>query len=246
MKINKPPIKKSVFLNVSIFRDVVSATGNMLDALIIDLIYYRYRKYDKKPVWLKIDWINDALPYISRAGLAKRLKKLAEDGHIIIKKGEGRLYHKCYYSPSPDMIEACRGEGEDGAKVYYNQTVAKRNLDASVVYAAIISLLKQQVDAFQNVKGIKYTSGATDRIEDKVLLNYELLAEGSGLTLHKVRKAVRWLITNKILDEKKVFGNKRFVSLPADSPIKLTDLKLMHYIELPTECFPHEEDLTEY
>jgi len=247
MKNNKPLVKKSVFLNVSIYRDVLSATeGDVLGALIVDFICYRYRRNHQKPVWLKTDWISEALPYISRAGLAKKLQKLAKNGLIIIKKGEGRLYHKCFYSPSPDMIEACCGEGEDGAKVYYNQIVAKMNLDASVVYATIVSLLKQKVDEIRNEYGRKVWVGPMGRMEDKVMLNYELLAEGSGLTLRKVRKAVRWMIKKKLLEEKRVFGNKRFVSLPADTPIKLTDLKVSNYIEPPTESFPHEEDLTEY
>jgi hypothetical protein len=43
-----------------------------------------------------------------------------------------RHYHKCWYSPSTEMREACTG---NGAKVYFNLDLAEKNLEASVVYA---------------------------------------------------------------------------------------------------------------
>jgi hypothetical protein len=87
-----------------------SLTGDFLSALIVEYIHYRFVRNDKKPVWLKIDWIHERLPYISRSGLAKKLKKLVSEGHIIEEKGEGSRYHKCWYSPSADMCEACSGK----------------------------------------------------------------------------------------------------------------------------------------
>jgi len=208
----------------------VAVTGDFLSALIVEFINYRFLKNDKKPVWLKTDWIHAKLPYISRAGLDRKLNKLVKDGHIIKKKGEGRHYHKCWFSPSSDMREACTGKDMmDGAKVYFNPEVAKKNLEASVVYAAIINLLKTG---------------------DKLLLNYQKLADGSGLSLAKVRKAVAWLIKNKKIEAKKVFGNKIEVSVPpAHSHISPADLDAFLAGELPTESYPHagqEDDKTEY
>lgn len=148
-KIRKIP---APLLNVSIHRSVLDAAGDFLGALIIEHIHHRFVKGDRKPTWLKLDWIHDALPYISRSGLDKKLKKLVKDGHIIMTKGEGRYYHKCFYSPSREMREACGREGTpfNTGKVYYNLKMAGENLEASVVYAAIINLLRVEEGANPN------------------------------------------------------------------------------------------------
>jgi hypothetical protein len=252
MSINKPPVKKSAHLNVSIHRDVLATTQDFLSAVIVEFIHYRYLKNDRKPVWLKIDWIREKLPYISRAGLAKKLKKLVKDGHIVMKKGEGRHYHKCFYSPSEDMIEACSGGSplSDTSKVYYNLDLAEKNLEASVIYAAIINLLRTEERPTEKIRGIKGRVGLDyGRVEDKLLLDYKKLAEGSGLSLSKVRKGVKWLIDKGLIDAKNVFGNKRLVSLPSEDDVKPTDLESYLSEQLPTESYPHvdpEEDPAEY
>jgi DNA-binding HxlR family transcriptional regulator len=212
---------------------VLDAVGDMLGAIIVEYINHLFIENDKKPVWLKLDTIHKALPYITRSGLAKRLKKLVLDGHIIKKDGEGRHYHKCWYSPSPDMREACKGTTDLGdlhqAKVYYNKELAEQHVDASVVYAAIINLLKVNAG--------------------ELVLDYEKLVEGSGLTLSKVRKAVRWLIENKKIDAKRGFGSKYRVKLPPNQVEQPGDLGAYLRGEPATESFhptSDEEDLTEY
>jgi hypothetical protein len=241
MKNTKPPIKSVGFVNVSIHREVLTATQDFLSAVIIEYIHYRVLKNDKKPVWLKIDWILDALPYISRAGLAKKLDKLVKDGHIIKKAGEGKHYHKCWYRLSPEMRECCSGKSlTDSSKVYYNLEIAKENLEAGVVYATIVSLLKAEDLPLYKMRGLKGKVGANyGRIENGLLLDYAKLAEGSGLSIGKVRKAVRWLIEHKKIEARNVFGNKRVVSLPADTLVQPGDLKSYFADELPTECYPH-------
>ena len=245
MKINKPPVKKPASLNVSIHREVLDATQDLLNALIVEHIYYRFNKNDKKPVWLKINWIREKLPYISRSGLAKKLKKLVKDGHIIVKRGEGRYYHKCWYSLSADMREACSGEGIEARKVYYNPDIAEKHLEASVIYAAIVNLLKVEEYPLKKLKGSKIKVGSQyGRVENKLLLDYQKLAEGSGLSLSKIRKAVNWLIDNKKIEAKNVFGNKRLVWLPSDTTVTPAGDELL------TESYPHAategEDPTEY
>lgn len=182
--------------------------------------------------------ILDKLPYISRSGLGKKLKKLEDAGRITVKRGEGRHYHKVWYSLAPSAREAIRN---GGTKVYYNLEMAKENLEASVVYATIISLLKVQDRASVKVRGIKKLVGFfVQRVdEDKLLLDYELLAEGTGLPTRKIRKAVKWLIDNKKIVAKKTFGNKKLVSLPESVVVKPWELKQYFAEELPTECYPH-------
>jgi DNA-binding HxlR family transcriptional regulator len=241
MKAAKPPLKSVGFLNVSIHREVLTATQDFLSAVIIGYIHYRVIKNDRKPVWLKVDWILDALPYISRAGLAKKLDKLVEDGHIIKKAGEGRHYHKCWYSLSPEMREYCSGKSlADSAKVYYNEEIAKDNLEAAVVCATIVNLLKVEEVPLVKVRGLKKKVGMDHgRTDNALLLDYTKLAEGSGLTIGKIRKAVRWLIEKKKIQAKSVFGNKRVVSLPADTLVQPVDLRGYSADELPTESYPH-------
>ena len=65
------------------------------------------------------------------------------------------------------------------------------------------------------------------------------MAEGTGLSIGKVRKAVRWLIEKKKIVARSVFGNKRVVSLPADTLVQPCDLQSYFAVELPTECYPH-------
>lgn len=100
-----------------------------------------------------------------------------------------------------------------------------------MVYAAIANLLKPR-------PGVK--------LGETLVLDYEKLAEGSGLSIKQVRKAVKWLIENRRIEAAKVFGNKRKVWLPPNPGIPTTDTPQ----DLPTESFPHtgheKEDLTEY
>jgi hypothetical protein len=231
-------------VNVSIHRAVLDRTHDFLSALIVELIHYRFIKNDNKPVWLKIDWIHEKLPYISRAGLAKKLDKLVNDGEIIVKKGEGRHYHKCWYSLSPIMLEIFNGEGlVDTSKVYYNLEMAEENLDASVIYATISNLLKLDEGIYESprsLKNHKFIVGRDyGRVHDKLLLDYKKLADGSGLSLSQVRKAVKWLIKNKKIEAKSVFGNKKNVWLPPDSAKKIADLETYLKGELPTESYSH-------
>jgi hypothetical protein len=139
------------------------------------------------------------------------------------------------------MIEACAGKALDSGKVYFNQDVAEQDVAASVVYAAIVNLLRMEEGEKGARPGISITGRDLGRVDDKLLLDYSKLAEGSGLSIDKVRKAVAWLVKNKRIEVKEVFGNKRQVWLPANTLLEPPD-------ELPTESFPHtsEEDLTEY
>ena len=242
MKINKPLLKSPALLNVSIHREVLDTVGDFLSAVIIEFIHYRVIRNDKKRVWLQIDWIHKQVPYISRSGLAKKLKKLVADEHIIEKEGEGRHYHKRWYSLSTDLREACNGKGMDPSKVYYNLDIAKRHLEASVIYATIVNLLKVREEPLRKVKHAHINVGVElGRVDDKLLLNYTKLVEGSGLTLSKVRKAVRWLIDHKKIEAKKVFGNKVLVSLPTNILIHPDDWESYLSDDLPTESFPHFE-----
>ena len=241
MKINKPLIKSPALLNVSIHREVVDLVGDFLSAVIVEHIHYRVIKNDKKRVWLQIDWIHKQVPYISRSGLAKKLKKLVLAGHIIEKEGEGRHYHKRWYSLSTDLREACNGKGMDPSKVYYNLDIAKKHLEAGVIYATIVNLLKVREEPTRKLKHSIKVGRELGRVNDKLLLNYTKLVEGSGLTLSKVRKAVRWLIDHKKIVAKKVFGNKFLVSLPANILIHPADWESYLSDDLPTECFHHFE-----
>jgi ribosomal protein L19E len=217
--VKKPPVTDPALLNVSIPRAVLNDTGDFLSALIVGLIDYRFCKNDKKPVYLKINWIHEKLPYISRAGLAKKIAKLVKDGHIIMEKGKGRHYHKCYYSPSTKRREACAGKVMmDPAKVYFNLEMAKENLEASVVYAAIANLLRQG---------------------DKLVIDTQKLSEGSGLSIGKVRQAIAWLITKKKIQAKEVFGNKKQAWLPIDNRTHPVNSNGDLTEQLPTESYPH-------
>jgi hypothetical protein len=212
-------------VNYSIHRAVLDVTGDFLAALVVEFIHYRFIKNDRKPVWMKIDFIHKNLPYISRAGLAKKLKKLITDGHILETKGKGRQYHKCWYAPSPDMREACSDTNTSSGKVYYNKELAKEDVEASVIYATITHLLN---------------------VDDKLMLDTAKLVEGSGLSLGQVRRAVKWLIDNKKIEAKKVFGNKREVSIPANAIMEEADVPTESYHHFdpaddePTERFPHK------
>ena len=221
-KNKKPPIKqpRPSTLNLSVQREVLDGVGDFLSALIVELINYRFTQNDKKPVRLKIDWIHEKLPYITRSGLAKKLGKLMKGGHIIVKRGEGRHYHKLWFSPSTSMREACAGKSVGSGKVYYNPDVAEQHLEASVVYAAIVNLLRRE--------GLEL-----DGVDNNLTLDYAKLAEGSGLSISKVRKAVKWLIENRKIDAKNIFGNKRQVWVPTTSAAEPAD------DELPTESYPH-------
>jgi hypothetical protein len=237
-KHKKPPVKpkapptkaKSPDLNLSIHRAVLDAVGDMLGAIIVEYINYRFEKNGKKPVWLKIDWILEALPYLSRSGIAKKLDKLVKDGHIIKKEGEGKHSHKVWFSPSKDMRAACAGDDPLAAgKVYYNPHLSEEHLDAGVVYAAITNLLKVNAG--------------------ELLLDNSKLVEGSGLSIGKVRKAVRWLIENKKIVPRNVFGNKIMVKLPPNQVEQPGDLEAYLRGEPGTKSNPptgDEEDLTEY
>lgn len=236
MKKKKPPVKRSrppALLNVSVRREVLDAAGDLVGALIVEFIYYCFKQNGRKPVWLRIDSIHKAVPHINRSAVDKKLNKLVREGHIIKKKGEGRHYHKVWYSPSSDMIEACTGKGVymQSGKAYYNPRLAEDNLNASVVYATILNLLKPR---------------STVKQGDELLLDYSKLAEGSGLSIGKVRKAVAWLIKNKKIEVANVFGNKKRVWLPRNPGIPTPEMPE----ELPTESFPHagddEDDKTEY
>ena len=170
------------------------------------------------------------MPYLSRSGIAKKLDKLVKDGHIIKKEGEGKHSHKVWFSPSKDMRAACAGDDPLAAgKVYYNPHLSEEHLDAGVVYAAITNLLKVNAG--------------------ELVLDYEKLVEESGLTLSKVRKAVRWLIENKKIDAKRGFGSKYRVKLPPNQVEQPGDLGAYLRGEPATESFhptSDEEDLTEY
>jgi hypothetical protein len=205
--------------NFSIHRPVLDEVGDFLSALIVEFIHYRFIRNDNKPVWLKTDWMHEKLPYISRSGLAKKIKKLVKDGHIIGKKGEGRHYHKLWYSPSADMLEIFREKGlANTAKVYYNLEMAEENLEAAVIYATFLSLLK---------------------VDDKLVIDTQKLVEGSGLSVNKVRKAVKWLIDNKKIESQIGFGNKRTVWLPPNTNKRQIDMKAYLTGQLPTESYTH-------
>ncbi len=249
MKIKKSGTIPAAQLNLSIHRAVLDTTQDFLSALIVEFIHFRFVQNDRKPVWLKIDWIHEELPFISRSGLAKKLKKLIKDGDIIVRKGEGRHYHKIWFSLSSYMLEAFSDASIQfrSGKVYYNVELAAQNLEASVVYAAIVNLLRMVEGPQEKAREGKLIIGREyGRVGDELLLDYAKLAEGSGLSINKVRKAVRWLIEKKKIEARKVFGNKRRVKLPADTIPKPGDLK-SYSGELPTESYPHssaEEDPT--
>jgi hypothetical protein len=237
MKKKKLPVQRPrppALLNVSVRREVLDAAGDLLGAKIIEFIHYCFNKNGKKPVWLKIDAIHRIVPQISRSAVDKKLNKLVKAGHIVKKEGEGKHYHKVWYSPSPAMIEACGGQGiqMQPGKVYYNPRLADENVNASVVYAAIANLLKPRPGIQQG---------------ETLVLDYAKLADGSGLSIGEVRKAVKWLIEHKKFEAKNVFGNKKKVWLPPNPGIPTTDPQSDLAHELPTESFPHapEEDPTE-
>jgi hypothetical protein len=245
-KDEKDALNRLGLVNVSIPSALLELTDDVLEALILELISYRVRQNNDKAVWLKLDWILEKLPYISRSGLGKKLKKLENDKRIKAERGEGRHYHKVWYSLTPETREVIRN---GGTKVYYNLAMAKENLEASVVYATIISLLKVQDHALHKVRGMKQKVGAfVSKVgNDKLLLDYEKLVEGTGLNIRKIRKAARWLIDNDKLVAKTTFGNKKLVSLPAAVMVKPWELQgYFNHDNLPTECYPHgmpEDDL---
>jgi hypothetical protein len=225
--------------NFSIHRAVLDSTGDFLSAVIVEFIHYWFVRNDRKKQWLRIDFIHEQLPYISRAGLAKKVKKLVKEGHIIMEKGQGRHYHKCFYTPSDDMCEACSGKIALGtnAKVYYNWDMAEENLEAAVVYATIRSLLKVSVNHGQFEKmdnGTRILEDASKigRVGDKLIIDTQKMVEGSGLSLNQVRKAVKWLIDHKKIEAKTGFGNKRTVWMPPNTSTSLSS-------ELPTESYSH-------
>lgn len=226
-------------LNLSVRREVLDAVGDFLGAVIVEFIHYRFVRNDKKPVWLKIDWLHEKLPYVSRSGLAKKLEKLEKEGHIVVRRGEGRHYHKLWFSPSPDMREACAGKGIHmrSGKVYYNPDMAEQHLEASVVYAAIINLVRIG-DRQTRTKEERELGG----VDDKLTLDYAKLAEGSGLSIGKVRKAVKWLIENGKIDAKNIFGNKRQVWVPPNRGVRAADVESHSSEELPSESYPHAGD----
>jgi hypothetical protein len=237
MKKKKLPVQRPrppAQLNVSVRREVLDAAGDLLGALIIQFIHYCFKLNGRKPVWLKIDAIHRIVPLISRSAVDKKLNKMVKAGHIVKKEGEGRHYHKVWYSPSPAMIEACAGQGVhmQSGKVYYNPRLAEDNPKASVVYAAIVNLLKPRPGIQQG---------------ETLVLDYAKLVEGSGLPINQVRKAVKWLIEHKKFEAKSVFGNKKKVWLPPNPGIPTTDSQSDLAHELPTESYPHtpEEDPTE-
>jgi hypothetical protein len=102
--------------------------------------------------------------------------------------------------------------------VYFNLDLAEKNLEASVVYAAIVNLLK---------------------LGDELTLNTQKLVEGSGLSIGKVRKAVNWLIKNKWIVARKTFGNKLIVSLFRNHRLNPAELKAYLTHQQPTESYPH-------
>jgi hypothetical protein len=108
------------------------------------------------------------------------------------------------------MREACAGKSVGSGKVYYNPDVAEQHLEASVVYAAIVNLLRRE--------GLEL-----DGVDNNLTLDYAKLAEGSGLSISKVRKAVKWLIENRKIDAKNIFGNKRQVWVPTTSAAEPAD-----------------------
>ena len=246
-KRGKKLVKTHNLTNVSFPRTVLDLAGNLLNALIIEFIDYRVQKNNGKPIWLQVDWFLEALPCISRSGMAKRLKMLVRNKHVVTKQGEGRHYHKVWYSLSPDMTEACRGENFllGNSKVYYNPDMAKQDLEASVVYATIVSLLKVKDVGLRSVRGIKERVGVNVRKvgEDKLLLDNAKLVEGTGLSLRAIRRAVKWLIDNKKIVAKTVFGNKKLVSLPASMEVKPRELKDYFDNALPTESYWEEHAL---
>ena len=254
MKILKTKLIRKIpppLLNVSIPRSVLdSVQGDFLSALIIDYIHFRCFRGDRKPTWLKLDWIHDALPYISRSGLDKKLKKLVRDRHILVRRGEGKHYHKVFYSPSPDIWQAYSKEGTplDAGKVYYNLKIAGQNIEASVVYAAIVNLLRVGEGGYATDS--KFVDGRElGRVGDELQLDTAKLVEGLGLSVSKVRKAVAWPIEKKHIEARAVFGNKRTVKLPTAKIPKPGEVAAYLEGELPTECYPHldqfEEEPTE-
>lgn len=227
-------------LNLSIHREILRIAGDLVSAMIVEYICYRFDKNDNKKVWLKTDWIHKAVPFVSRAAIAKKLKKLSCGSHPLIQKekGQRRHYHKCWYTPSSQALAAYRDEtiGMLRGKVYYNKGLAEQNLEASVIFATILSLLKIP-------EGI-WERSEYGRVENKLILDTNKLKEGTGLTMHKVRSAINWLIHNKKIDAKKTFGNKWVVTLPKMNSLDQSPTEsFLHEDadnELPTECFPHD------
>jgi len=71
------------------------------------------------------------------------------------------------------------------------------------------------------------------------MIDTQKLVEGSGLSLNKVRKAVKWLIDQKKIQAKTGFGNKKTVWLPPKSSKQQIDLKAYLSGELPSESYSH-------
>ena len=233
-KTPKKLIKSLALTNVSIPRGLVELTGNFLEALIIEHIHYRILKNNGKPVWLKLDWVCEKLPYISRSGMHKKVIKLQNSKFINIKKGVGRDAHKVWYSLPPETRDICRGKSSEysDSKVYYNPEMAKENLEASVVYATIISLLK-----------VKKPVDSKPRSADhQLLLDNAKLVEGTGLSIRSIRRAVKWLIDNKKIMSKITMGNKKLVSFPFDMVVKPYDLEGYLSSDLPSECYDQSQD----
>jgi len=221
-------------LNLSVHRSVLELAGDLVSAMIAEFICYRYDKNDKKKVFLKTDWIYEALPpYLSRSAIGKKLEKLTAgtDPLISKEKGKGRYYHKCWYTPSKELLAGYRDNTSptDPKKVYYNKEMASEHLEASVVYATIINLLKLEDGWWER--------SMHGRDGEKLTLDTQKLAEGSGLTPYAIRRGVKWLKDNKRIETRKKFGNKLEVWLPKPP-------------EPATELTPHEgdepEDRTEY
>ena len=227
-------VKSLGLTNVSIPRGLVSLTGNFLEALIIEYIHHRIRKNAGKPVWLKLDWFCDFLPYISRSGMHKKLTKLQDSNFIIVKKGTGRHAHKVWFSLHPDTRDICLGKSSEhgDAKVYYNPEVAKENLEASVVYATIISLLKVPKPVDSKPRSANH----------QLLLDNAKLVEGTGLSIRSIRRGVKWLIDHKKIMAKTTLGNKKLVSFPSDMMVKPVDLDGYFSTDLPSECYDQSQD----
>jgi len=211
-------------LNLSIHREVLRLAGDLVSAMIAEYICYRFSKNNNKKVWLKTDWIYEALPYLSRAAIAKKLDKMTAGKKPLIakEKGEGRFYHKCWYTPSDGLLAGYQDNDilMERGKVYYNKEMAADHLEASVVYATIINLLKLE-----------------DGLGDKLTLDTGKLAEGSGLTPYAIRRGIKWLKDNKRIETRKKFGNKLEVWLP--KPTEPSTEQTLHEGDEP-------EDRTEY
>ena len=225
MKPTKLKVKREIppdQLNLSIHRRVLDLAGDLVSAMVAEYICYRYIKNDKKKVFLMIDWICENLPAcLSRSAIAKKLDKLTggTDPLIIKEKGVGKHSHKCWYTPSKELFSGYRWA--EGSKVYYNKEMASEHLEASVVYATIINLLKLEEGFWER--------SMHGRDGEKLTLDTQKLVEGSGLTPYAIRRGVKWLKDNKRIETRKKFGNKLQVWLPKPP-------------EPPTEQTPHEGD----